>query len=255
MGLFDFKGKFDFKGLFDFGKKKKEQQMREELKQKYRAMSLKELISVMGNLWQVSSDEEEDEIRAAYILALFKADKSEGGFGIPAARLTGEANESVIHSYGDAALYVKKGGLAYLSDENGTILSINRELIFMGNYMRADKNADLVTAAEITFLVFELQKDENIITFTDEDIMDEHHQIYNAWLGEPGADPNGDEGFRRYKVQAALLLCTPEQCEKFGTFKRKNGVVTSEYATVDDLTGAKTSAQLEKLLDSLQTRF
>lgn len=243
-------------GLFNFGKKKKEEALREEFKQKYRAICLKELISLMGTLWQVSSDEEEDEIRAAYILALLKADPSEGGFGIPAEQLAGESNEREIHSYtyGGVAEYVKKGGPAYLYDGSGSILSINRELVFLGNYMRADKKADLRTAWFVTKYVFDLQKDENVITFTDEDIMNEHHQIYNGWLGELSAAPE-DDGFRRYKVQAALMLCTPEQCEKYGTFKRKNGAVTSEYATVDDLTGAKTSAQLEKLLNTLQTRF
>ena len=242
-------------GLFDFGKKKKEQQMREEFKQKYRAMSLQQLISCMGNLWQTSSDIEEDEIRAAYLLALFKADPSEGGFGIPAEQLAGESNEREIHSYGRVAEYVKKGGLAYLYDGSGSILSINRELVFFGNYMRADKKADLGTAWLVTYYVFDLQKADDVITFTDEEIMDEHHQIYNGWLGESSAEPTGDEGFRRYKVQAALMICDPEECEKYGAFKRKDGAVTSEYITVDDLTGAKTSAQLRKLLDSYQTRF
>ena len=242
-------------GLFGFGKKKKEEALREEFKQKYRAKSLKELISLMGTLWQVSSAEEEDEIRAAYILALLKANKSEGGFGIPAEQLAGESNEREIHSYGCVAEYVKKGGLAYLRDGNGSILSINRELVFLGNYMRADKKADLGTAWLITYYVFDLQKADDVITFTDEEIMDEHHQIYNGWLGEPSAEPKGDEGFRRFKVQAALMICDPEECEKYGAFKRKDGVVTSEYITVDDLTGAKTSAQLRKLLDSYQTRF
>lgn len=239
-------------GLFNFGKKKKEQQMQEEFKQKYRAMSLKQLISCMGSLWQVSSNEQE-EIRAAYILAVLKADKSAGGFGIAAERLTGEAVEVAIHN-GMVGYYVQKGGLAYLRDGNGTVLAINRELVFMGNYMRADRNADLITAARITNLFFELQKGNNVIQFTDEDIMDEHHQIYNGWLGEPSASKE-DEGFRRYKMQAALMVCNPEECEKYGAFKRVNGVITSEYVTVDDLTGAKTSTQLSQLLDSLQTRF
>lgn len=242
-------------GLFDFGKKKKEQQMREEFKQKYRAMSLKQLISCMGSLWQVSSDIEEDEIRAAYILAVLKADPSEGGFGIPAGRLMGETNEREIHSYiGSVARYVKERGLAYLRDGNGDITAINRKFVFLGNYMRADKNADLLRASVVTDAFFSLQDKESVFHFSDEEIMDEHHQIYNAWLGEPSAE-KGDDGFRRYKMQVVHLICDPEQCEKYGAFKRKNGVVTSEYITVDDLTGAKTSDQLRKLLDTLQTRF
>lgn len=241
-------------GLFNFGKKKKEQQMREEFKQKYRAMSLKELISCMGSTWQVSSDIEENEIRAAYILAVLKADRREGGFGIPAERLTGESIEESIHR-GSAPAYIINNGLAYLRQGDGTILAINREFVFMANYFSADKNADLKRAVLVTNIFFDLQKGNNVIHFTDEDIMNENHQIYNGWLGEPSADPKGDEGFRRYKMQAALMVCDPEACETYGAFKRKDGVVTSEYIAVDDLTGAKTSSQLRKMLNSYQTRF
>ncbi len=241
-------------GLFGLGKKKKEEALREEFKQKYRAMSLQQLISCMGSLWQVSSWAEENEIRAAYILAVLKAAPSEGGFGISAARLTGETVEDAIHC-GYVPGYIINNGLAYLRDGNGAVLAINREFVFMGNYMRADKNADFYRATLVTNLFFEMQKANNVIHFTDEDIMNEHHQIYNGWLGEPSADPKEDERFRRFKMQAALMVCDPEECEKYGAFKRKDGAVTSEYITVDDLVGAKTYSQLAKLLDSYQTRF
>ncbi len=242
-------------GLFDFGKKKKEreqqEQMRAQLKQKYRVMNLKQLISAVENLRQIFSADEAYEIRASYILALLKADSSEGGFGISSNRL---ADEFGLYVYGSIDELVKNDGVAYHYDKNGNIVSINRALVFLGNYMRADQKADLRRAWLVTKNVFELQKDESVITFTDEDIMNEHHQIYNGWLGEPSADPKGDDGFRRYKVQVALMLCTPSVCERYGVFKRKNGVVTSEYATVDDLTGVKMTAQLQQLLNSLQTR-
>lgn len=236
-------------GLFDFGKKKKEKALREQCKQKYRAMSLKELTSVMDELWNVSSEIEAEEIRAAYAMALFTAPRSEGGFGVPADRLTPEYN--FYDSLGGVQSWIKDKGVAYRYDEAGDIVAINRKLVFAGNYLSADHKANMTALSLVMYAIFESDYEGNL---SDEDIMNEHHQIYNPWLGESSADPNDGVQFYRTKANAALILCSPEECERFGAFKRKNGVITSEYATVEDLTKAKTLAQLNRLLDNLQTR-
>ncbi len=235
-------------GLFNFGKKKKEQQLREQFKQKYRAMSLKELTSVMDELWNVSSEIEAEEIRVAYAMALFTAPRSEGGFGVPASQVN---DEFYYYGFSGVQSWIKDKGVAYRYDEAGDIVAINRKLVFAGNYLSVDHKASMNTMSLVVSMIFTSDYIDNL---SDEDILDEHHQIYNPWLGESSADPNDGVQFYRAKANAALILCSPEQCEEFGAFKRRNGVVTSEYATVDDLTKAKTLAQLNRLLDNLQTR-
>ena len=234
-------------GLFNFGKKKKEEELRQQFKQKYRAMSFKELTSAVDKLWKIEASIEKDEICSAYAMALFKTAKSEGGFGIPVERLVPVRE---FESY-EMAKYIKEYGIAYRYDENGGIVAINKALVFMGNYMQADKKIDLGGAMDIARIMFIILED-NI--FSDDDLMDEHFQLYNPWLNEDSVDPNDGYEFIKYKIQCVAMISNPAECEKYGAFKRKNGVITSEYITVDDLVEAKSSKQLENLLDSYQTR-
>lgn len=235
-------------GLFNFGKKKQEEELRQQLKQKYRAMSLKELTSAVDTLWKIESKIEKDAICSAYAMALFKTDKSEGGFGIPVERLV---PVSEFESY-NMVKFVKEYGLAYRYDENGEIVSINKALVFMGNYMHVDKEIDLGRVLSIAEIMFVALEDN---AFSDEDILDEYFQLYNPWLNEESVDPNDSRyEFTKYKIQVIATINNPETCEEYGAFKRKNGVVTSEYITVDDLVEAKSYKQLANLLDYYQTR-
>ena len=227
----------------DVDKKKRLQ----AFKEKYAGKDLEEMKLLMEDLWKVSSEEEADEVRAQYAKALFAAPKSEGGFGIAADRLT---PDSYFGKF-DIGKWVREYGVAYHYNEKGKIVSINRKLVFAGNYLNADRKVGMGMLCLVVDAVF---RSEEVGNLSDEDIMNEHHQIYNPWLGEPSADPN-DRDFLQTKVNAALILCSPEACEQYGAFKRKNGVATSEYATVEDLTKAKTKTQLDNLLDTLQTRW
>ena len=216
----------------DLDKKKRQ----EEYEAKYASKSLDDLAKSLDEKWKIQSKEELDYLYVLYGRKLFSSPKSAGGFEIP--------EEKLKNMDWDFKKWVGEGGACYHYDGNGTIVSINRKLLFAANYMHVNPGRYPPVST-----LFSADYIENL---TDADIMNEHHPVYNPWIYET----NEQEGsaFTRAKANIILMMNDPDCLERYGMFRRKNGVVTDEYVTIDDFLEIKTNQQLGDFLDYIQTR-
>lgn len=222
-------------GLFDFGKKKK------AIETKYATMTIKELETLITERWKVAPDEFRS-LCEAYGRKVLMASKSEGGFEL--------SNDKLDYIYDfDYEKWIKECGILCIYDSNGAITKVNKKLAFAGNFLRRNPARILHRSLKLLF------ENENFECLLDEEFMDENHQIFNPWVYSEGAEKLTAEQFISSKISAAILLANPDELEKYGFYRKKNGVVTNEFIQIEDCLDIVTADQLQAFFDFHRTRF
>ncbi len=227
-------------GLFNFGKKKQEEK-KKTIEAKYAAMTIKELETLITERWKVAPDEFQP-LCGAYGRKVLMASKSEGGFELS------ENTAEYIYDF-DCEKWIKEYGILCKYDSSGKITKVNKKLAFAGNFLRQNPIRIMRHSLELLF------ENENFECLLDEEFLDENHQIYNPWVYSEGAEKLNVDQFISSKISAAILLANPDELEKYGFYRKKNGVVTNEFIQIEDCLDIVTADQLQAFFDYHRTRF
>lgn len=225
-------------GLFDIFKKKQKADPEEAYKDK----SIDELAKLIRE--QKYPD---GYLCSAYAKKLLRAPIEEGGLGFSDDEI-GKVDPS-------AAEAVNTDGIYWVKLGDGSKRVCNFRLDYIINCIRAGitdmTKCDEVEAYNIAYNIKFAAKYIFLLNdslFTNRQLKDKNSPVYNRWVYL------GDIDFVEYKLQViGNILLNKAYLEKLGAYKVKDGKITDEFITIEDLTGANTRSELEALLDSYQT--